>query len=467
MNKRWLLLACILIVPVSIWGQEKSYLHELKGFEDVNGKTILFYRHYRTYTEQCDNGSSITNIYNNVYHYNLDMGRDYSQYNESHEPSCEGSFFPSSGVDDYFYVGNDFKLGSFRNRIFIKRESFFDPEFTHINVYFQKLILLEFNPSTMFDSHNGDSLHFTFTDRTITLESNIHNWDIETDRYGNIAMRTLLNYNPKHVRLFQINEQADSIYYAIDNNSLIVSSDTGKTYNKADSFPEITFDRIDKFKISSSGKYAVYINEDKLLTSDNYGLPGSWTAKTLPAYIKGSNGSDFHIETDFANSDRIFVADSLTVWESNDFGAHYSEYASFNSEIQGLYQKPGTDSLFVLTLNALTLLESGEKKDLERVSVNITNDVTGGIPYKTGLLSNYPNPFNPSTNIEYSLSTPQSIVLSVYNIQGKLIKNLYTGFQRGGKHSLTFNAKGLASGIYIVRLRTDDAVYFKRITLIK
>jgi hypothetical protein len=64
----------------------------------------------------------------------------------------------------------------------------------------------------------------------------------------------------------------------------------------------------------------------------------------------------------------------------------------------------------------------------------------------------YPNPFNPNTVISYSLPSASNIKLVVFNTLGQTIKTLESGFKNTGNYSIDFNAKGLASGIYLYRL---------------
>lgn len=74
--------------------------------------------------------------------------------------------------------------------------------------------------------------------------------------------------------------------------------------------------------------------------------------------------------------------------------------------------------------------------------------VPGGIE----LEQNYPNPFNPSTVISYQLSTVSEVRLTVYNALGQKVGTLANGRQQAGSHTVTFNASGLASGIYYYKL---------------
>ena len=93
-------------------------------------------------------------------------------------------------------------------------------------------------------------------------------------------------------------------------------------------------------------------------------------------------------------------------------------------------------------------------------------------PSEYPTITNYPNPFNPSTTIEFNLTKPGFAKLSVYNITGQKICDLATGNMNAGKHSYVWNgrdSKGmpLSSGIFVTRLETENNVISNRMMLVK
>lgn len=81
------------------------------------------------------------------------------------------------------------------------------------------------------------------------------------------------------------------------------------------------------------------------------------------------------------------------------------------------------------------------------------------IPSVVSLSQNYPNPFNPSTNIQFTLSSDEQISLTVYDITGRRVATLVNGEHRAaGTHTVTFNASGLASGMYLYRLSLSSGL---------
>jgi hypothetical protein len=87
-------------------------------------------------------------------------------------------------------------------------------------------------------------------------------------------------------------------------------------------------------------------------------------------------------------------------------------------------------------------------------------------------LTNYPNPFNPSTTISFELDTNTQVSLDIYNIKGQHIRNITDDFLSTGKHQLIWNGKDkndndCSSGIYFSRLSTKKGTFTKKMMLIK
>ncbi|MCK5051570.1 MAG: T9SS type A sorting domain-containing protein [Candidatus Cloacimonetes bacterium] len=86
--------------------------------------------------------------------------------------------------------------------------------------------------------------------------------------------------------------------------------------------------------------------------------------------------------------------------------------------------------------------------------------------------SNYPNPFNPSTTIAYSLPNDSMIELIVYNIKGQIVKTLVKGEQLAGTYETVWNGKdnnekSVSSGIFFYKLTTKDETIMKKMLMLK
>ena len=93
-------------------------------------------------------------------------------------------------------------------------------------------------------------------------------------------------------------------------------------------------------------------------------------------------------------------------------------------------------------------------------------------PKSFGLLTNYPNPFNPTTTISYSLDRTEQVALEVYDMLGNKVRTLYTGVQEPGRHDVQWNGqddagRAVSSGLYLYRLTAGSRSQFGKMTLLK
>ena len=115
------------------------------------------------------------------------------------------------------------------------------------------------------------------------------------------------------------------------------------------------------------------------------------------------------------------------------------------------------DSAFALILatpDGKTLKLAPVKTDLsiQNENSNIVSDIYS--------ISNYPNPFNPVTSINYSLAKGSNINIVIYDILGNVVKEVYSGFQTPGKKSIKWNATNLkgetvSTGIYFYEIKSN------------
>ena len=91
-----------------------------------------------------------------------------------------------------------------------------------------------------------------------------------------------------------------------------------------------------------------------------------------------------------------------------------------------------------------------------------------GTPAVLSLNGNYPNPFNPTTNISFTVPSDGRAMLSVYNLIGQEIGTLFNGMAEAGViHTVQFNAKQLPSGIYFSKLQFEHQQIVKKMMLMK
>ena len=103
---------------------------------------------------------------------------------------------------------------------------------------------------------------------------------------------------------------------------------------------------------------------------------------------------------------------------------------------------------------------------LEFISTDV-KDESEIIPGAYQLSQNFPNPFNPTTNIKFAIPNSGNVKLSIYNVLGQEVAQLINGFKEAGSHNVTWNASNLSSGIYIYRLESAGQIITKKMTLLK
>ena len=99
------------------------------------------------------------------------------------------------------------------------------------------------------------------------------------------------------------------------------------------------------------------------------------------------------------------------------------------------------------------------------------------IPEETALLANYPNPFNPETWMPYQLTTPAQVTLTIYNMNGQLVRRLAVGHQAAGMYWSRSRAaywdgrnqlgEPVASGLYFYTLTADEFTATRRMLILK
>lgn len=97
----------------------------------------------------------------------------------------------------------------------------------------------------------------------------------------------------------------------------------------------------------------------------------------------------------------------------------------------------------------------------------VSNESAVYEPLLFSLEQNFPNPFNPTTTIEFSVSKPGMVTLQVFDLYGRETAVLLNGQTSSGSHRITFDASTLSSGIYFYRIQTQSGSMVKKMILLK
>jgi len=112
----------------------------------------------------------------------------------------------------------------------------------------------------------------------------------------------------------------------------------------------------------------------------------------------------------------------------------------------------------------------GNAPELGAIEVNYATDVRnieGSKPEKISLFHNYPNPFNPMTNIIYEAPNSSNVEITIYDSIGRKIKTLVNEMRNSGTYEVRFEGSNLTSGIYFYRLQMNGNSIIKKMILLR
>lgn len=89
------------------------------------------------------------------------------------------------------------------------------------------------------------------------------------------------------------------------------------------------------------------------------------------------------------------------------------------------------------------------------------------LPREFALLPNYPNPFNPVTNIPFLLPEESDVRISVFNMRGELVEQVFSGHLNAGSHMTRWDGSAQSSGVYLVVMETATNTISRKITILK
>ena len=89
------------------------------------------------------------------------------------------------------------------------------------------------------------------------------------------------------------------------------------------------------------------------------------------------------------------------------------------------------------------------------------------IPDEYTLERAYPNPFNPVTTLSFAIPIDAEVSLSIYNLQGREVSTLISGYMDAGYHSVVWNADSHASGVYFVNMVAGEYISTQKLMLVK
>jgi hypothetical protein len=320
--KHWYYFLAFLFLSSSVCYPQNVYPHfsELKGMEDYNGNTNLFYRINSSQVDSFNENQS-----NNIYLFNV-LNKidslfqlDYSYYNNY----TGGGYRVVNGYD--FWEKNPRKFiicgaaGGIDGSPFIERFDGF-----HITISFFG------EPGFISISHQNDSLLYsTFKDGFLYRSTS---GGISWDTAGKFNAISLSPYN-------------DKVLFASESGGLYKTTDGGLTKHLVDTISADSYSPDQLFYDKDTNYiYRVTIHNglNKVLVSNNSGELNSWQEKftsPLPIYLS----------VDYSVPGSVYLATNKYIYHSTDNGNTFTLSNSFDKKLVGIYKKPGSSKLYAAT----------------------------------------------------------------------------------------------------------------------
>lgn len=188
---------------------------------------------------------------------------------------------------------------------------------------------------------------------------------------------------------------------------------------------------------------------------------------TVSSDSNRANGGYIAVGYQLGIGDTIVVQKrTRTTVESSEVKVNEFRSSPFNSPVVCVYNHNGNNypALAYTGLGAANST-SNVYFDSENLVSSITNTSTIAEDYK--LEQNFPNPFNPTTTISFSIPSSSFVKLSVFDIAGREVSTLLNEKLSAGSFEYNFNASELPSGVYFYKLSTNEFSEVKRMMLVK
>lgn len=208
---------------------------------------------------------------------------------------------------------------------------------------------------------------------------------------------------------------------------------------------------------SSSNNYAIKLNkEGDVSWIRTYPLTNALTTNRLEVYL--DSAKNFYMTANLNDPNTQYGVIKYDVEGNRQYVLSYSASPTSYNYVQDM-EVDQYGSVYITG-------ESNSSIATVKYSILTNVPILNNIPSNFSL-SNYPNPFNPTTKITYTLPKTTNVKLSIYDFSGKLIQVLVNEEKHPGSYNFVFEGSMLASGAYILEIRTTDYSAVKKILLLR
>jgi len=203
--------------------------------------------------------------------------------------------------------------------------------------------------------------------------------------------------------------------------------------------------------------------------------PASWTTYPSGGVTPYTSYEwEYYIECGAGGGSLFGPPDECGVWHSGSPSQQFvytptsTNYLRVRLTVTDNEQHSDTETQFVIVEEDSPNACSGARIASANEPLNATDaTIAASVPKDYALSANYPNPFNPSTEIRFALPEAAEVHLVVYDALGREVARLMDGAMDAGHHRATFDASALPSGVYLYRLTAGDFVETRRMVLMK
>ncbi|MBI5472509.1 MAG: T9SS type A sorting domain-containing protein [Ignavibacteriae bacterium] len=300
---------------------------------------------------------------------------------------------------------------------------------------------------------------YTGTHRVYKTVNGMQSWtaisnDLTRGDGGRIGTITTIDVAPSN---------SSVIYVGTDDGKVQVTTNGGTQWNDVTgSLPNRWVTRISVDPDSANvcyvtiSGYMQYAFQAHVYRTTNYGQTWSAIGGNLPDIPLND------ILVDRTARPRLYVASDAGVLYSTNYGA------TWNAVGIGLPTVPVHDIAFHPPTRKLLAFTHG--RSAWAVDVSSLTDVAHAersLPDRVELFPNYPNPFNPSTTINYQLPATSYVTLEVLDVLGREVATLVSGVEQPGRKSVMLDGSRLAGGMYVYRLQAGNYMQSRKLMLVK
>jgi hypothetical protein len=256
--------------------------------------------------------------------------------------------------------------------------------------------------------------------------------------------------------------EKDGVEFLFNIGDVSLAGQTVKFIERVDTLPVVSLDDLN----SAARTEPFNLDAQSELVFSNY------------YYVVNKNMADSTLSDQFCVTFKCELVNATTnlvvgTFDNVTFNkTNVNEYAnpSYLVDCSGI--EPGSYylRLFTSSNEEINLFVSDIQRDdivLEKSNLQVKNFKGEGIPLTYDLTQNFPNPFNPSTTIRYQIPQDGIVTLKIYDILGSEVATLVNEQKPAGKYEVNFNARSLASGIYIYKIQAGEFTASKKLMLLK